>query len=235
MKLNESTLDRLKQALDGASEEKVERTKLLISSNTKVSDELKTVFLEAVEELLKKGDADGDAEEIPENLEDTLGIEEVQKYIELVKTEAYKQGYDEASLSSSVETEDTKEETESKEDSEEKTENADSEDSRQEIKEVLVDSIVQHATALRKSEIDMDRISESQKEYKDSLSEKNEEELQQIYKDLSKSMLDSFENIPSENLESETASEDSPEGSDSGNEDALSDAQTVLNKYFNQA
>ena len=81
----------------------------------------------------------------------------------------------------------------------------------------------------------MDRIPESQKEYKESLSDKKEEELQEIYKDLSKSMLNSFENIPSESLKSETTSEDSPEGSDSENPDALSDAQKVMNKYFNQA
>tara|TARA_Y100000034_G_scaffold129098_1_gene184939 strand:+ start:25188 stop:27047 length:1860 start_codon:yes stop_codon:yes gene_type:complete len=269
MNLKEETINRLKKVLEGADAEKIKELKLLVSSSEKANDELKAAFLEVFEgtdasESEEKNESEEVKEVSPEDLAEVMTVEGVKEYLELVKQESYSQGYEEASLSLSVEiensdkesedhTEDTEAEateaeateaeapkesakdSEKEEDSEKEKNNAEVDDIRKEIRDVLVDSIVKHATALRKSEIDMDRIAESQKEYKESLSDKKEEELQEIYKDLSKSMLNSFENIPSESLKSETTSEDSPEGSDSENPDALSDAQKVMNKYFNQA
>ena len=68
------------------------------------------------------------------------------------------------------------------------------------------------------------------------MAEKDHEDLKAIYSDLAKAMVDSFVNAPTESLENESISEDSPEGLDK-QEDAenKSEAYTILKTYFNSS
>ena len=63
---------------------------------------------------------------------------------------------------------------------------------------------------------------------------KKKNDAKSIYKALAKDMVDSFVNAPTESLENESISEDSPEGLDK-QEDAenKSEAYTILKSYFN--
>jgi|APSaa5957512535_1039671.scaffolds.fasta_scaffold00360_15 hypothetical protein len=262
--LNDLTLEKLNKTIDGASTEKVERIKLLIENNSKISDDVKQAFLEAIKTLLQKAEEGNDAEDAAKNNEDTdknspadlveaLKIDGMDSYMESVKDESfkdgYKTGYEEASVAVSLddsskseekdselaasEQEDTNKETNADTDGEEQN-TKDEEQSKKEIEEVkniLIDSIVHSVTALRKSEIDLENIESSKDAYKASLADKNIDELRDLYKELDKDMLDAFVNVPSEALNKETISEDKPEGLND-NEKPMSDTKKVITSYF---
>jgi len=177
----------------------------------------------------------------------------MDSYMESVKDESfkdgYKTGYEEASVAVSLddsskseekdselaasEQEDTNKETNADTDGEEQN-TKDEEQSKKEIEEVkniLIDSIVHSVTALRKSEIDLENIESSKDAYKASLADKNIDELRDLYKELDKDMLDAFVNVPSEALNKETISEDKPEGLND-NEKPMSDTKKVITSYF---
>ena len=104
------------------------------------------------------------------------------------------------------------------------------------MREILIDSIVQNAVALRCSEINLEDIENSRKDYQNSLDGKTLSELKTIFRNLSKKMTETFVEAPTESLINQTLSEDKPEGLDSEeeNEDAMSDARKVIRSYLKQ-
>ena len=245
MELNEKTLKLLEENLKESSDEKIERIKLLIENNSEVSDELKEAFLKVIADFMaaraaeaeKAEEATEEAEETPEAEDSTpadlvtaLKVAGMKEYIESLTKEAHALGYAEASALSSLEKTDepASEEVEVSSEDNEKVETPD-----EDVKKVLIDSIVQSATALRKPEIDLENVNESQDKYREELASKDHEDLKSIYKALAKDMVDSFVNAPTESLENESISEDSPEGLDK-KEDAenKSEAYTILKSYF---
>jgi len=262
MNLKEETTNRLKKVLEGASDEKIEAFKLLISSNDTANDELKAAFLGAFEGTVESEetiDSEETKEVSPEDLADVMTVEGVKEYLELIRQEAHAQGYEEASLASAISVdpedlteskeaeesaeEDSKEDTEEKtkeesdekddseEDKEEKTKADNAPDNKKEVRDILIDSIVKHASALRKPEIDLERVEASQKEYKETLAEKSEEDLKDLYKELSEDMIHSFMNTPSEKLNEGTRTDDKPSG-ETENTEPKTDAQKIMASYF---
>jgi hypothetical protein len=156
----------------------------------------------------------------------------IKEYIDSVSKEAHAKGYAEASALSSLE----KTEEPASTEAEVSNEDNEKEDTtpNEDVKKVLIDSIIQSATALRKPEIDLENVTESQDKYREELAGKDHEDLKSIYSALAKDMVDSFVNEPTESLENESISEDSPEGLDN-QEDAenKSEAYTILKSYFN--
>jgi hypothetical protein len=156
----------------------------------------------------------------------------MKEYIDSVSKEAHAKGYAEASALSSLE----KTEEPASTEAEVSNEDNEKEDTtpNEDVKKVLIDSIIQSATALRKPEIDLENVTESQDKYREELAGKDHEDLKSIYSALAKDMVDSFVNEPTESLENESISEDSPEGLDN-QEDAenKSEAYTILKSYFN--
>lgn len=116
MKLNDLTLEKLQQSIDGASNKKLDRIKLLIENNSKVSDDVKQAFLQAIEAAIQseiaKEDAANDTESTnknsPADLVEALKVEGMGAYIASLKDESfkdgYKLGYEEASVAISLET-----------------------------------------------------------------------------------------------------------------------------------
>ena len=209
MELNEKTLKLLEENLKESSDEKIERIKLLIENNSEVSDELKEAFLKVIADFMAARAAEAKkAEEATEEVEETTEAEDstpadlvtalqaagMKEYIESLTKEAHALGYAEASALSSLEKTDEPASAEvevSSEDSKEETPDED-------VKKVLIDSIVQSATALRKPEIDLENVNESQDKYREELADKNHEDLKSIYKALAKDMVDSFVNAPTQ-------------------------------------
>tara|TARA_B100001250_G_C19810434_1_gene795447 strand:+ start:3018 stop:3779 length:762 start_codon:yes stop_codon:yes gene_type:complete len=244
MKLNENTIKTLEAKLAESSDEQIERIKLLIENNSEVSDDVKEALLKVISDFIAgKEEATKETEESTEEVEENstedsapadlvqaLEIPGMKEYIDSANKEAFDKGYAEANALSSVEkVETTSEKVEvSNEDSE--NDNTPSED----VKKVLIDSIIQSATALRKPEIDLEKVSESQDKYREELEGKDHEDLKSIYSDLAKSMVDSFVNAPTESLPQEAISEDAPEGLEDKENDAdKSDAYKILKGYFN--
>ena len=106
--------------------------------------------------------------------------------------------------------------------------NKETEEKNSDIQEVLIDSIVSNSVALCKKEINMEDIDGSKDELKKSLSEKNNDELKELSKELHKEVQDALSNQPTEKLDSETISEDPQENE----EKDLSDSEKILNSYF---
>ena len=106
--------------------------------------------------------------------------------------------------------------------------NKETEEKNSDIQEVLIDSIVSNSVALFKKEINMEDIDGSKDELKKSLSEKNNDELKELSKELHKEVQDALSNQPTEKLDSETISEDPQENE----EKDMSDSEKILNSYF---
>ena len=168
----------------------------------------------------------------PSDLVKALEVPGMKEYIESVGKEAHAKGYSEASALSSVE---KIENPTSLNDVEVPKEDNEKDDTpNEDVKKVLIDSIIQSATALRKPEIDLEHVSESQDKYREELEGKEHEDLKSIYSELAKDMVDSFVNAPTESLPQESISEDAPEGvEDKENDAEKSDTYRILKGYFN--
>jgi len=260
MKFDDSILENLSEMLEDASAEKLERVRLLIEKNTKVSQEVKDGFFAAIDSIepVEENSENDDNKDVPEDLVEALAVDGMAEYIASVKEEAYNKGLENAKPTAEEEDEaeeeeekdpedeESKEEAEAEESEEEEaeeeeeaTETEDSEEDKsteeeERVREVLVDSIVQNAVALRCSEINLEDIGNSSKEYKESLIEKNLDELKTIFRDLSHKMTETFVEAPTESLDDETLSEDKPDGLDKeeDNEGAMSDARKVIRSYL---
>ena len=262
MELNENTIKTLEAKLAESSEEQIERIKLLIENNSEVSDEIKEALLKVIadfiagkaenakeedteevkeasdEETSDKKDEEASDEEAsdedvtPSDLVKALEVPGMKEYIESVGKEAKATGYAEASALSSVEK--IENPTSLNEVEVPKEDNKDENTPNEDVKKVLIDSIIQSATALRKPEIDLEHVSESQDKYREELESKDHEDLKSIYSALAKDMVDSFVNAPTESLPQESISEDAPEGlEDKENDAEKSDAYKILKGYFN--
>ena len=240
MELKKNTIEALEAKLAESSDDQIDRIKLLIENNSEVSDEIKEALLKVIADFMaakeepKKEEVEETVEtedSAPEDLVSALKVAGMKEYIESVSKEAHAKGYAEASALSSLE----KTEEPASEEAEVSSEDNEKEDTpNEDVKKVLIDSIIQSATALRKPEIDLEKVSESQDKYREELAGKDHEDLKSIYSNLAKDMVDSFVNAPTESLENESISEDSPEGLDK-QEDAenKSEAYTILKSYFN--
>jgi len=253
MNLTEKTLERLQEILKDASPEKVDRIRLLVTSNTTVSQKLKDAFIAYIDEAVAAEDkvedkAEDKAEdkEVPADLAAALAVEGMEDYMTSIKKEVYKKGYEEGVLTTTLSTEkpvnadnDTseQEQKDSEENSNEDNstdENVNEDNSNKEIKEVLIDSVIKLATALRKTEINLEDVDGSQAEYKKGLNAISVDDLKQVYSDLSTDMIDAFSNTPSESLKGDTLVEDQPvsdedNAPDNANE---SDAYKVIHSYI---
>jgi len=241
MKLTEKTLERLQEILKDASPEKIERIRLLVTSNSTVSQELKDAFIARIDETVApKDNAEEEVEEqeAPADLSAALSVEGMEDYLSSIKKEAYKQGYEEGALATtlSIEKPVNAEDNASEEDEPKDSEEPKEENSNEDIKEVLIDSVIKLSTALRKSEINLEDVDGSQAEYKKGLNEMKMEDLKQVYSDLSKDMIDAFSNTPSESLEGDSLVEDQPTGDEDNAKDNAneSDAYKVIESYINK-
>lgn len=246
MKLNENTIKTLEAKLAESSDEQIERIKLLIENNSEVSDDVKEALLKVISDFVAgKEEATKEAEESTEEVEENstedsapadlvkaLETPGMKEYLDSATKEAHALGYAEASALSSVE---KVEDPAVEKDAEVSTEDSENDNTpNEDVKKVLIDSIIQSATALRKPEIDLEKVSESQDKYREELEGKDHEDLKSIYSDLAKSMVDSFVNAPTESLPQEAISEDAPEGLEDKENDAdKSDAYRILKGYFN--
>jgi len=242
MKLNENTIKTLEAKLAESSDEQIERIKLLIENNSEVSDDIKEALLKVITDFIAGKEAEAKETEesnevtnedsAPADLVRALEIPGMKEYLDSTKKEAFNKGYAEASALSSVEKADEPTSEKEVEVSAEDKENDNT--PNEDVKKVLIDSIIQSATALRKPEIDLEHVSESQDKYREELDAKEHEDLKTIYSELAKDMVDSFVNAPTESLPKEAISEDAPEGlEDKENEAEKSDTYRILKGYFN--
>ena len=245
--IDDSILEKLSEMLGSASAEKLDRVRLLIEKNNEVSQEVKDEFFAAIDaispgEIEEATDSSDDNTDVPEDLVAALAVDGMSEYIASIQEEAYNKGAKDSTLEQ-ADQEEIKEEKTSKEEvteEEDSTEVKDSEeessDEEERVRVVLVDSIVQNAVALRCSEINLEDIENSRKDYKSSLEGKTLSELKTIFRNLSKKMTETFVEAPTESLNNETLSEDKPKGLDSEeeNEGAMSDARKVIRSYLKQ-
>lgn len=208
MKLNEKELEQLKEVIEDASEGKLDRINLIIDASN-VSDEIKDKFKGSIKLLMDDKESEDTGEE--KDLASVLSVDGMKDYIESLVSEAVAKALEDKEEDVKEETDDVKETKD--------------EESK------LIEPIMNYSLALKVSDINQEDIDGSSKEYKTSLQDKSEEELQELYDSLGKRMKETFSGTPTQSLENESTSEDNPEG-DPKEEKPKSDTQTVLDKYF---
>ena len=204
--LDDKSKELLGEIIKESSPSKLERMKLVIEKSD-VDEDIKKELSELIENTSQPSEEDND---IPTSLVDALKADGMREYlsslVEEAKNDAIKEMEDNA---------ETK---------------PDDDDHNDDIKALLVDSIISNATALCLSEINLEDIEGSQEEYKGQLNEKNTDELKELSKDLHKQVADALSNSPSETLEDEGMKEDGT--TEDTSDKKLSDTEQVIASYF---
>jgi hypothetical protein len=203
--LDDKSKELLGEIIKESSPSKLERMKLVIEKSD-VDEDTKNELSELIENASQPSDEDAD---IPKSLVDALKADGMREYlsslVEEAKNDAIKEMEDNAEPKSD-------------------------DDNNDDMKVLLVDSIISNATALCLSEINLEDIEGSQEEYKGQLNEKNTDELKELSKDLHKQVADALSNSPSETLEDEGMKEDGT--TEDTSDKKLSDIEQVIASYF---
>jgi len=174
---------------------------LLIIEKSDVSDEVKDAFREAIKSIGEP--------KMPDNLKDALQVEGMKEYIDSVvaeKTAELQRKVDELQTSLDDANQNVQQ---LKADNEElKKAQGTKSDLEAEVKTMLVDQIADLALALRKSEINLEAVEDSLKAYKESLSEKETDELRKLHDELRAELHAAFQNEPSETVDKDVQTKD---------------------------
>ena len=206
--LDDKSKELLGEIIKESSPSKLERMKLVIEKSD-VDEDVKNELSDLIENTSQPSEEDTDT---PASLVDALKAEGMREYLCSLVEEAKKDAIKEMEDNADTKSDD---------------------DNSDDIKALLVDSVISNTTALCLSEINLEDIEGSQEEYKVQLNEKTIDELKELSKNLHKQVADALSNSPSEPLKEEGIKEDGT--ADDTSDKKLSDTEQVIASYFNKS